>query len=586
MMKLKELGLLAVMATILFWIVVLICVFVLPLTVSLGAAYFAVTFVLGSFSPNTIEDIALAKMKSISPLAKFATKHRAPLVMAFVLPMSLVFDTFFYLRTQFIVRSNSAPDMHDQRVEEVQRQVKQWIADGSQRPMATARPGWLVISPKYMTYKAGVHKVKVDMYDVLELDEEAMTVRVEPCVSMGQLSHVLTAKGYTIPVLPEMDDLTVGGLICGCGIESSSHLYGLFQATCTQFEIVGADGELHRASEDENPELFRAIPWSYGSLGFLVSATIRIVPAKKFVKLTYTPFDDAAAYCKYFEEQSKLPEGEAALFVEGLVYSKDRAVIMTGNMVDEVGDDAPLNAIGSFWKPWFFKHVESLLTGMGGANDGAEVVEYLPLRDYYHRHTRSIFWEAQDIIPIGNHPLFRLLFGWMMPPKVSFLKLTQTEALHRMYKEQHVIQDMLVPINKLQLSIEKFDEQYQLYPLWLCPMKLFDVPGFVQPKIDEHMFVDIGAYGVPESARRGEFDGEASGKVVEAFVAEHKGFQMLYADSYLSRDEFRSMFDHTLLDKLRKATKAERAFPEPFAKVCHKAGSTADAATGKAKKTN
>ena len=59
---------------------------------------------------------------------------------------------------------------------------------------------------------------------------------------------------------------------------------------------------------------------------------------------------------------------------------------------------------------------------------------------------------------------------------------------------------------------------------------------------------------------------------------------MLYADSYLSRDEFRSMFDHTLLDKLRKATKAERAFPEPFAKVCHKAGSTADAATGKALK--
>jgi delta24-sterol reductase len=585
-MKLKEVAMLAVMATILFWTTVLICIFVLPLTVSLGFAYFAVTFVLGSFSPSSIEDIALAKMTSISPLAKFATKHRSPLVMAFVLPMSVIFDTFFFLRTEFIVRSNSAPDLHEARVAKIQEQVRQWIADGSERPMATARPGWLGISPKYALYKEHVRKIKVDLYDVLELDEDAMTVRVEPCVSMGQLSHVLTAKGYTIPVLPEMDDLTVGGLICGCGVESSSHLYGLFQATCTRFEIVGADGELHCASADENPELFGAIPWSYGSLGFLVSATIRIIPSKKYVRLTYTPFDDAAAYCKYFEEESKKPLGEAHVFVEGLVYSKDRAVIMVGDMVDEVGSDAPLNCIGKFWKPWFFKHVEAMLTGMGGANDGAEVVEYVPLRDYYHRHTRSIFWEAQDIVPIGNHPLFRLLFGWMMPPKVSFLKLTQTEALHKMYKEQHVIQDMLVPVNKLQLSIEKFDEQYQLYPLWLCPMKLYDVPGFVQPKIEETMFVDIGAYGVPESARRGEFDGETSGKVVEAFVAEHKGFQMLYADSYLTRDEFRSMFDHTLLDKMRKQLGAEKAFPEPFAKVCHKVGSGNDATTGKAKKTN
>lgn len=33
-----------------------------------------------------------------------------------------------------------------------------------------------------------------------------------------------------------------------------------------------------------------------------------------------------------------------------------------------------------------------------------EAVEYVPLRHYYHRHTRSLFWEIQDIIPFGNHP--------------------------------------------------------------------------------------------------------------------------------------------------------------------------------------
>jgi len=33
---------------------------------------------------------------------------------------------------------------------------------------------------------------------------------------------------YTLPVLPELDALTVGGLVNGVGIESSSHIHGLF----------------------------------------------------------------------------------------------------------------------------------------------------------------------------------------------------------------------------------------------------------------------------------------------------------------------------------------------------------------------
>jgi len=40
-------------------------------------------------------------------------------------------------------------------------------------------------------------------------------VVVEPLVTMGQLTAVLNPLGWTMPVLPELDDLTVGGLIAG-----------------------------------------------------------------------------------------------------------------------------------------------------------------------------------------------------------------------------------------------------------------------------------------------------------------------------------------------------------------------------------
>ena len=38
--------------------------------------------------------------------------------------------------------------------------------------------------------------------------------------------------GWTLPIVPELDDLTVGGLVMGTGLESSSHKYGLFQHIC------------------------------------------------------------------------------------------------------------------------------------------------------------------------------------------------------------------------------------------------------------------------------------------------------------------------------------------------------------------
>ena len=55
------------------------------------------------------------------------------------------------------------------------------------------------------------------------------TVKCEPLVTMGQLSRTLNHIGWTIPILPELDDLTIGGLVMGTGIETSSHKYGLFQ---------------------------------------------------------------------------------------------------------------------------------------------------------------------------------------------------------------------------------------------------------------------------------------------------------------------------------------------------------------------
>ena len=55
---------------------------------------------------------------------------------------------------------------------------------------------------------------------------------------------------------------------------------------------------------------------------------------------------------------------------------------MTGNMVDSCHPNQ-LNEIGQWHKPWFFKHVEEKL------HNGQDT-EYIPIRDYYHRHSRYV----------------------------------------------------------------------------------------------------------------------------------------------------------------------------------------------------
>jgi delta24-sterol reductase len=109
---------------------------------------------------------------------------------------------------------------------------------------------------------------------------------------------------------------------------------------------------------------------------------------------------------------------DAPHFLEATVFAKDHAVIMAGEFADAPADRSLINPLGRWHKPWFFKHVETFLW----RDQPGE--EYIPLRHYLMRHNRSIFWVVADMIPFGNHPVFRWLLGWLMPPRIAFIKFS------------------------------------------------------------------------------------------------------------------------------------------------------------------
>ena len=78
--------------------------------------------------------------------------------------------------------------------------------------------------------------------------------------------------------------------------------------------------------------MFYSVPWSYGTLGFLVAAELSIIPAKKYVQLEYTPITNRKDLGHLLPAAAS--SEEKFDFVETLLYNKDGAVLMKGRLTD------------------------------------------------------------------------------------------------------------------------------------------------------------------------------------------------------------------------------------------------------------
>jgi delta24-sterol reductase len=528
------------------------------------------------------------------------TEYRQLVLVGFGLPAGTVFDAVLRLRNFVYERFIATPDRHEERVRDVQAQVRRWntLPPADRKPMCTDRKTWMNLSTRFEP-KSQWQRIRMSaLRDILSVDLEKQTVRVEPFVSVGQVTRFLLDRGYMLAVTLEIEEATIGGLAMAVGMTTHSHKVGLLQETVVAYDLVLADGSFVRATAEEHRDLFLALPWSHGTLGLLVAIELRIIPVKPYIHLTYTPVRSQAEYCRRLHELSIAPD--APDFLEATVFSKEEAVIMQGEFADldpkNPEQRAKVNRIGLWWKPWFYKHVETFL--QKGEGD-----EYIPLQHYLMRHNRSIFWVVADMIPSGNHPLFRWLLGWMMPPKIAFLKFSTTPAVRRMTFTLQVFQDIVLPMSAMSRAIDKAHELFEMYPILLYPCRIYDhsrdpagnpaadhagdsagdqavdsarsqgqlrAPRPVDRVSGTNfgMFFDLGVYGVPKRIKeKKQFRTVHAMRAMEEFTCEVGGYPFLYADTFMTRQEFHRMFDLTLYEEVRRKYGALFAFPELYEKT-------------------
>eukprot|EP00505_MAST-04D_sp_SCG-Rhode-Island_P001588 Stramenopile-MAST_4_protein_1588 len=497
----------------------------------------------------------------------FESFVRPYIIFFVVLPLSFVFTQVGELARRVFAPS---PELHSSRVDKVQHAVRSNVDSGTK--ICTDRSPTASHSVRSRD-KSGYTKVPMrDLRCILNCTESSVTV--EPGVTVGEVTKYLIGERKMLECTLEMEHATLGGLAMATGMTTHSHVSGLIHDTVLSYDVVLADGRLvHCTADNTYSDLFYALPWSHGTLGLLVSLTLTIVPSQPYVCLKYTTFSSKDDFVRAYAKV--LSRDKPPFFAEAIVFSKNTAVIMEGELADKVDSSkGALNSIGYYWKPWFFTHVRSMITTRGSCKTGS-FQEFIPIYDYLMRHDRSMCMTMPYVLPFGNHWLFRFLFGWLLPPNMALLKASHTSETREDSARKQVYQDVGFPMKDLSTMIEAVHNLFEIYPLLCYPCKIRNKPGFLRVQKphstadrSSQMFLNLGIYGVPKPIVNGKkYKTVTAVRGLEWLIRKLGGFQHTYCDSFQTKEEFAEMFDHKLWGNVRAKYGGNALFPDVYEKT-------------------
>lgn len=109
---------------------------------------------------------------------------------------------------------------------------------------------------------------------LLHVDLEKKEITIEPGMTLAHLCNIAEEHGWTLPCLPDIDAVTIGGALAtgthGTGREGQ--LLAQYMVHC---HLVKADGSLLEIHEDD--EIMPAVRLSLGTLGIMSRVTFRCV---------------------------------------------------------------------------------------------------------------------------------------------------------------------------------------------------------------------------------------------------------------------------------------------------------------------
>ncbi|PON20403.1 delta24-sterol reductase [Trichoderma gamsii] len=405
--------------------------------------------------------------------------------------------------------------------------------------------------------------------NVLAVDRGARTALVEPNVPMDRLVEATLRHGLVPPVVMEFPGITAGGGYAGTAGESSSFRHGFFDETINYVEMVLGNGEVVQASPTERSDLFRGAAGAVGTLGVTTLMELNLIEARKFVQTTYHRTHSVAEAAARVRAETQDPKND---YVDGILFSKDHGVVITGRLTDDKPDDRKVQTFSHAQDPWYYLHVEDKTRHSSAETPLDAVTDYIPLAEYLFRYDRAGFWVGAQGFTYFKYVPFTSFWRWFLDDFMHTRMLYR--ALHASGESaRFVVQDLAVPYDKAAEFVDYTTDEFGIWPLWLCPLKETPNPTFhptCETEVSENgnkvipkPMLNIGVWGWgPES----HDDFITKNRALEDKLVQLGGRKWLYAHTYYSEDEFWQVYDKPWYQALREKYSAT-TLPSVYDKV-------------------
>ena len=379
---------------------------------------------------------------------------------------------------------------------------------------------------------------------VIAIDTQAQTLDVEGLTTYENVVRFTLVHGLLPLISPELKHITIGGATVGIGIESSCFRHGFVHDGLIEAEVLLPDGQVVICRADnEYADLYRALPNSYGTLGYILRARVRLMPARRFVHLHCTSFADLGDFLAAMERATH----DASIdFIEGLCFTPQRFRLMIARMVDEVPHSDDIIRSHIFYQL---------------AAERSDV--FLTTFDYIFRYDPEWFW---NIPHTRLYRWFRRYAPLAMRNSGFYTRYTRTKnALLKRFLGRRddgiepLIQDWEVKWEHAHELIEYGMREIELdgKPWVIAPIRTPATPT-LYPVQANTLYVNLGCYcQVRKVAGKPDY---WYTRIMDNKCFALGGVKMLYSSSFLSRTEFEAIYNGPAYARLKsKYDPAQRA---------------------------
>jgi len=356
---------------------------------------------------------------------------------------------------------------------------------------------------------------------IIEVNLTENWVHVESLVTYRDLLKFTLECGKIPQVVPEFSSLTVGGVISGVGLESSSFKYGLTYDTVIEYTVLCGDGVIRVANQTTNKDLFDAIPNSYGSFGYILSAKLKTRDYRSHVEVESIKFGSIMSYIEAIKVYCDKKDVD---FVDGFIVNKDEMYLLIGKMVNKIDTGVILE---KFVEDIFYKRMIDVADTTGKI--------YMKLEDYFWRYDYNCFYLGGIF---ENKYIRKFLGDQLRSDKIKKIG----ELFNFAYQtRESIINDLGVNLDNLPNFLEWYDNNIEVYPVWICPYKIQRDTYFFEEKGSGSLMVDFGiGFGV--NKKKDKNDPNYYKKLIDKKMFDMKSKKGLYSTTFLSEEDFWTLY--------------------------------------------